>query len=76
MECRRDKHKVKTWFRDYSLFGIRDCSLFAIRVFQTPREQAVGTDDVKVTAMNMYKYKERLRFFANVGRLALLFEQT
>ena len=23
--------------RDYSLFGIRDCSLFAIRVFQTPQ---------------------------------------
>ena len=23
----------------------------------------MGTDDVKVTAMNMYKYKERLRFF-------------
>ena len=22
--------------RDYSLFGIRDCSLFAIRVFQSP----------------------------------------
>ena len=26
------------------------------------REQAVGTEDVKVTAMNMYKYKEGLRF--------------
>ena len=25
------------------------------------REQAVGTEDVKVTAMDMYKYKERLR---------------
>ena len=26
------------------------------------REQAVGTEDVKVTAMNIYKYKEGLRF--------------
>ena len=25
--------------------------------------QAVGTEDVKVTAMNMYKYKERLRLY-------------
>ena len=25
-------------------------------------EQAVGTEDVKDTAMNMYKYKEGLRF--------------
>ena len=23
----------------------------------------MGTEDVKVTAMNMYKYKERLRFY-------------
>ena len=27
------------------------------------REQAVGTEDVKVTAMNMYKYKESLRLY-------------
>ena len=27
------------------------------------REQAVGTEDVKVTAINMYKYKERLRSY-------------
>ena len=27
------------------------------------REQAVGTEDVKVTAMNMYKYKEGLRLY-------------
>ena len=26
--------------RDYSLFGIRDCSLFAIRVFQTPSSES------------------------------------
>ena len=26
------------------------------------REQAVGTEDVKVTAMNLYKYKKGLRF--------------
>ena len=27
------------------------------------RDQAVGTEDVKVTAMNMYKYKETLRLY-------------
>ena len=37
-------------------------------------EQAVGTEDVKVTAMNMYKYKEGLRC-ANVGRVAFIFQQ-
>ena len=35
----------------------------------------MGTEDVKVTAMNMYKYKEG-NVFANVGRVALIFEQT
>ena len=30
--------------------------------YKVRREQAVGTEDVKVTAMNMYKYKEGLRF--------------
>ena len=37
-----------------------------IRVGNEPttlrREQAVGTEDVKATAMNMYRYKEELRF--------------
>ena len=27
------------------------------------REQAVGSEDVKVTAINIYKYKERLRLY-------------
>ena len=27
------------------------------------REKAVGAEDVKVTAINMYKYKERLRLY-------------
>ena len=31
--------------------------------YKVRREQAVGTEDVKVTAMNMYKYKEGLRFY-------------
>ena len=35
------------------------CSTLSYKV---RREQAVGTEDVKVTAMNMYKYKERIRF--------------
>ena len=39
--------------------------------YKVRREQAVGTEDVKVTAMNMYKYKKGLRFFANIGRVAL-----
>ena len=29
----------------------------------------MGTEDVKVTAMNMYKYKERLRSFSSHGLL-------
>ena len=31
--------------------------------YKVRREQVVGTEDVKVTAMNMYKHKERLRFY-------------
>ena len=31
--------------------------------YKVRREQAVGIEDVKVTAMNMYKYKERLRLY-------------
>ena len=31
--------------------------------YKVRREQAVGTEDVKVTAINMYKYKERLRLY-------------
>ena len=35
--------------------------------YKVRREQAVGTEDVKVTAMNMYKYKEGLRFFQTLA---------
>ena len=35
--------------------------------YKVRREQAVGTEDVKVTAMNMYKYKERLRFIQTLA---------
>ena len=31
--------------------------------YKVRREQAVGTEDVKVTAVNMYTYKEGLRFY-------------
>ena len=31
--------------------------------YKVRREQAVGTEDVKVTAMNMYKYKESFRLY-------------
>ena len=34
-----------------------------LRCYKVRREQAVGTEDVKVTAMNMYKYKEKLRLY-------------
>ena len=30
-------------------------------------EQAVGTDDVKVTAMNNYKYKEEITFLQTLA---------
>ena len=32
----------------------------------------MGTEDAKVTAINMYKYKERF-VYTNVGRVALIF---
>ena len=34
----------------------------------------MGNEDVKVTAMNMYKYKERLisYVYTNAGRVALI----
>ena len=31
--------------------------------YKVRRGQAVGNEDVKVTAMDMYKYKERLRLY-------------
>ena len=31
--------------------------------YKVRREQAVGTEDGKVTAINMYRYKERLRLY-------------
>ena len=42
--------------------------------YKVRREQAVATEDVKVTAMNMYKYKGYI--FTNVGRVALIFQRT
>ena len=35
--------------------------------YKVRREQAVGTEDVKVTAMNMYKYKERFTFIQTLA---------
>ena len=32
----------------------------------------MGTEDVKVTAINMYKYKERLRFIQTLAALRLV----
>ena len=42
--------------------GIEPTTFYRLS-YKVRREQAVGTEDVKVTAMNMYKYKEGLRFF-------------
>ena len=39
--------------------------------YKVRQEQAVGTEDVKITAMNMYKFMEGLLFFKNVGHVAL-----
>ena len=38
--------------------------------YKVRREQVVEIYDVNVTAMNIYKSKEGLRVFANVGRVA------
>ena len=43
-------------------FGVRSPPLYRLS-YKVRREQAVGTEAVKVTAMNMYKYKERLRLY-------------
>ena len=43
-------------------FGLDPLFLYRLS-YKVRREQVVGTEDVKVTAMNMYKYKEGLRFF-------------
>ena len=53
--------------------GLKQGLLYLLS-YKVRREQAVGSEDVKVTAMNMYKYKEGLRF-CKVGRVALIFEQ-
>ena len=46
-------------------------------VYHVRQEQAMGTDDVKVTAMNMTCTSTRRGcVFANVGHVALIFEKT
>ena len=47
-------------------FGFRSPPLYRLS-YKVRREQAVGTEDVKVTAMDMYKYKERLRFIQTLA---------
>ena len=45
-------------------FAVRVRSPLLYRLgYKVRREQTVGTEDVKVTAMNMYKNKEGLRFY-------------
>ena len=46
--------------------GIEPTTFYRLS-YKVRREQAVGPDDVKVTAMNMYKYKEGLRFFQTLA---------
>ena len=60
---------------ELTTFGVRSPLLYRLS-YKVRREQAVGTEDVKVTAMNMYKYKRKDYVFANVGCVALIFEQT
>ena len=42
-------------------FGFRLPLLYRLS-YKVRREKSVGTEDLKVTALNMYKYKEGLRF--------------
>ena len=46
-------------------FGLEGPPLYRLS-YKVRREQVVGTEDVKVTAMNMYKYKERLRLYKRI----------
>ena len=50
--------------RDYSLFGIRDCSLVAIRVFQTPSPDGArrryGAESLQVHSLkSAHPWKEK-----------------
>ena len=47
---------------EITTFGLDHRMIYRLS-YKVRREQAVGTEDVKVTAINMYKYKERLRFY-------------
>ena len=42
--------------------GVRSPPFYRLS-YKVRREEAVETEYVKVTAMNMYKYKERLRLY-------------
>ena len=46
---------------EITIFGFRSPLLYRLS-YKVRREKAVGTEDLKVTEMNMYKYKEGLRF--------------
>ena len=59
------QEKRKTLTRvgiETTTFGVNRSPLLYRLSYKARREQVVGTEDVKVTAMNMYKYKEGLRF--------------
>ena len=56
------KKTLTGWELNRRPSGYIDHRCFTDRDTEVRREQAVGTEDVKVTAMNMYKYKEGLRF--------------
>ena len=74
----KDREKLRPgWNWIHKTFGLDyRCMLYRLS-YKVRGEQAVGTEDIKVTAMNIYKYKEGLvRRFTNVGRVALLFQQT
>ena len=61
-------HHGGNWTHD---LRVRSPLLYRLS-YKVRREQAVGTEDVKVTAMNMFKYKEGLCFCSSVGRAAVI----
>ena len=70
----KDREKLwPGWELNHDLRG-RSPLLYQLS-YKVRRDQAVGTDD-EVTAMNMLQVQRRITFFANVGSVALIFEQT
>ena len=61
MGAHKDRKTLTRVGIEPTTFRVRSPLLYRLS-YKVRREQAMGTDDVKVTAMNMYKYKEGVRF--------------